>query len=356
MGGLVVRQFMLNHGAQFPQLDQFVSISTPWGGESAAVIGVEHSPAVVPSWRDMQPEGEFLQRLFARPLPPTVTHTLLFGHRGGYSLLRPTTDGTVTLASQLRPEAQAGAHLVMGFDEDHVSILAAPAVMEQVWRALQSGNREVAASRGRLQAEVEYLGANAAPATSSPPLVILFRSDAEHSPVILPLSHLGPDNPGLVPSGRYDMQVLAYGFRCEPARQRITIAAGELTSVRLKLAPQGVLSGYVGIDGDSLAYPAGSFRPPHPDVVIEKVSLRGAGLSRTLVPQARESSFVWQSYVDSQDAAAGAQFSFVNLAAGEYELEILARGYLPYVGRYQVAPGTPPAVPAIVLRKKGSRP
>lgn len=47
MGGLVVRRFLLDHGEQFPHIGELISLSTPWGGESSATLGVEHSPAVV---------------------------------------------------------------------------------------------------------------------------------------------------------------------------------------------------------------------------------------------------------------------------------------------------------------------
>jgi pimeloyl-ACP methyl ester carboxylesterase len=85
MGGLVARRFLLDHGDQFPEIGHFVSVSMPWGGEPSAALGVKHSPGVVPSWRDMQPAGAFLGELFARDLPAHVSHTLLFGHRGGYN-------------------------------------------------------------------------------------------------------------------------------------------------------------------------------------------------------------------------------------------------------------------------------
>jgi hypothetical protein len=37
-------------------------------------------------------------------------------------------DGVVTLASQLRPEAQDEAARIFGFDEDHASVLSSPQV------------------------------------------------------------------------------------------------------------------------------------------------------------------------------------------------------------------------------------
>lgn len=136
MGGLVVQRFLEDHGAEFPEIGRFITISTPWDGEPRATLGVKHSPAVVPSWRDLQPEGSFVRSLFERPLPEQIDYALFFGHRGGPSLMRPTSDGTVTLASQLRPEAQRRARVVLGFDEDHTSILSSPRVLTEVMRQL----------------------------------------------------------------------------------------------------------------------------------------------------------------------------------------------------------------------------
>ena len=62
MGGLVVRTFLLDRGDLFPQARLFISLSTPWAGEATAELGVKHSPAVVPSWIDMQPQGRFIRR------------------------------------------------------------------------------------------------------------------------------------------------------------------------------------------------------------------------------------------------------------------------------------------------------
>jgi len=46
MGGLVVRSFLVNFGNLFPFVTHFISISTPWGGEQLAEMGVKYSPAV----------------------------------------------------------------------------------------------------------------------------------------------------------------------------------------------------------------------------------------------------------------------------------------------------------------------
>jgi uncharacterized alpha/beta hydrolase family protein len=87
MGGLVVRSFIVNFGEFFPYITNFISISTPWGGEEFAKSRVKYSPAVIPVWRDMQPEGEFIQSIFRKKIPPTIEHFLFFGHKGNRNML-----------------------------------------------------------------------------------------------------------------------------------------------------------------------------------------------------------------------------------------------------------------------------
>lgn len=164
MGGLVVRRCLLDNGANLPQVQRFVTLSTPWAGEASADRGVRLSPAVVPSWRDMQPDGPFMRSLFDRRLPTHVEYALLFGHRGAPGLWRPNNDGKVTLASQLRRAAQEEARVVLGFDEDHVSILASPQVTAQL-HALLDGR---AASSRHPDSPHAGAGSASKPFSSSP--------------------------------------------------------------------------------------------------------------------------------------------------------------------------------------------
>lgn len=125
MGGLVGRQ-LLNTCQEEEECDYvrtFVTISSPFGGAAPAKSGLEHSPVVMPVWRSLNPDGDFLRQLFARPLPPNVTHHMLFGYRNTSTLSTESSDGTVPLGSQLRPVAQRQAVSVLGLDEDHLSIL-----------------------------------------------------------------------------------------------------------------------------------------------------------------------------------------------------------------------------------------
>jgi pimeloyl-ACP methyl ester carboxylesterase len=130
MGGLVVRDLLVEYGALLPAVTVFVSLATPWGGDSFAELSAG-APWVLQSWRDMRPSGSFLQTIFAQRLPSGVDYHLMFSFHGRVSLIRGSNDGTVSVASQLRREAQSDAESVSGFDLDHDGILSSPAVLTE---------------------------------------------------------------------------------------------------------------------------------------------------------------------------------------------------------------------------------
>ena len=132
VGGLVAREFALQHheGTGHHTVQLLVTLCTPWGGDPNAQKGVERAPAVVESWRDVSPSGRFLRHLFLREpelakprrLPDHLAYHLLFGFDRG-SGRGPSSDGVISLESQLRPEAQAEARSLRGFDASHQGIL-----------------------------------------------------------------------------------------------------------------------------------------------------------------------------------------------------------------------------------------
>jgi pimeloyl-ACP methyl ester carboxylesterase len=137
MGGLVARGFVLHHDASDPHhvVTMLVTISSPLGGMASAGEGVAKSPVVVRSWYGLAPGSDYLEGLYyedpkthtkRRRLPARIAYHLMFGFKGGGR--DGSSDGVVSVASQLRPEAQEEARTIRGFDEDHTSILASPAV------------------------------------------------------------------------------------------------------------------------------------------------------------------------------------------------------------------------------------
>ncbi|MFP5391022.1 MAG: lipase family alpha/beta hydrolase [Gammaproteobacteria bacterium] len=346
MGGLVVRSLLGNPDFPFPAAKAFISISTPWGGDAMADTGVDYSPAVIPSWRDVRSKGRFIGALFERPLPRELEYTLFFGHGGKYSLLRSAnTDGAITLASQLRPAAQAEARLVKGFNEDHVGILSSAEVFRQYERVLAGADKTfhaAAAGKGSVRLAFDYEQADDAP--RSAPALLLTPQDKTQQPIALPIqpgdngSQLGP-----FPPGQYSASLVAYGFRSTPSQLPVTIAADATPRLAFSLAPQGVFSGYIGAElnaSDSLAArAAGSYRAPHRDLHIESITLSSGADTRRLTPADDVQDRTLESYLAGRDYAHQSSFSFVGLAAGEYELTIKARGYQVYRKTYRIVPG-----------------
>ena len=130
MGGLVSRGFLLRYRESGrAAVPLFVSIATPWDGHKAAEYGTK-APAVVRVWIDMAPGSAYLKSIYEKD--PGVPHYLLFTFRQEGVSLGEASDGTVTVASQLRPAAQQGAARVEGYNETHMSVLESRAVADRL--------------------------------------------------------------------------------------------------------------------------------------------------------------------------------------------------------------------------------
>jgi pimeloyl-ACP methyl ester carboxylesterase len=139
MGGLVSRAFIQKYYENTGRADVnvFVSISTPWDGDDLAALAVNHAPVVVHSWEDVASGSPFLTGLFyadsqrlrtRRSVRALLAYYLVFTYQRNSLSPGASGDGVVTLASQLRPEAQDEAARIFGFDEDHASVLSSPQV------------------------------------------------------------------------------------------------------------------------------------------------------------------------------------------------------------------------------------
>lgn len=146
MGGLVARGFLLRGEPDRLHIPLFISLSTPWSGHSAAQIGLDLSPAAVRSWHDLAPASDYLQSLFytqaavRRSLPERTQHQLLFSFKKGSGSFGESSDQVVTVASELRAEAQDEAAGVYGFDDTHMGILEDPQVSLRVNKLLDAAS------------------------------------------------------------------------------------------------------------------------------------------------------------------------------------------------------------------------
>jgi pimeloyl-ACP methyl ester carboxylesterase len=142
MGGLVARGYLgkCSRDDACGYLRSYVSLASPYGGNTAAANGARYSPVVMPVWTSLAPDSQFLATLFDQPLPDQASHYLLFTYRNGGGLNRESGDGTIPLSSQLRPAAQDQATLVHGFNNTHMDVLQNPDVLKRIGVLLDKGN------------------------------------------------------------------------------------------------------------------------------------------------------------------------------------------------------------------------
>ena len=140
MGGLLARGYMqrCESSQDCDYLRAYVSLATPFGGNAAAASGVKYSPVVMPVWKSLAPNSDFLNGLYRHNLPKNSAHYLLFAYRNGGGLGGESGDGVIPLSSQLYPPVQAQAARVYGFNDGHMNILQDPEVQMRL-RELLAG-------------------------------------------------------------------------------------------------------------------------------------------------------------------------------------------------------------------------
>ena len=143
MGGLIARSAVnlaVQKGREHEIPRLLVTISTPWGGHQGAQNALDYSPiGIIPSWVDLAPESSFQKKLFEIQLPSTVDHYLFFSYKGGLNIFSDVSnDGVVTLASQLKINVQNSAKKILGFKEDHASILTSQDMIAALNRILKT--------------------------------------------------------------------------------------------------------------------------------------------------------------------------------------------------------------------------
>jgi len=352
MGGLITRSFLVDYGQQFPSIKKFISISTPWSGDSLAEQGVKYSPGVVPAWKDMGPQSEFAQSIYRKALPTGIDYALFFGHRGNRNPLRPNNDGVVTLASQLDPRVQTEAKMVCGFDEDHSSILTSQqvaALLSTVLAPPPQTKDAAGASSGMLTVHFST-AAPLEPQTGWPVLSLVPEGQEAAEPLFLNLS--GRDSGqsfGPFPAGDYRVSLWMDSFRAKPAQRLVTIGAKEAAAVDFELLPEGNVAGAITRkfynDGD----PAGIIPAPGDDLAIRTIRLSGEGDDRVLIPARGEHFNTFAHYQAGNDWAYKTAFVFFHVPQGTYALTVEADGYERYTEQRVVIPGQPSSGKGIEL-------
>jgi pimeloyl-ACP methyl ester carboxylesterase len=141
VGGLVSLSAINKLSAEaFPaSLKLYCSFSTPYGGDEAAKKWIDNAPVVVPSWRDIGAPSAFLADLISRPFPTKLPFYLYFSYHDSSKFnLGESSDGSVSLRSQLIPAIQAKATRVIGVNETHIGILNSETTRDSFFRLLDT--------------------------------------------------------------------------------------------------------------------------------------------------------------------------------------------------------------------------
>jgi pimeloyl-ACP methyl ester carboxylesterase len=129
MGGLVTRSFVKQYVERYPDqaanLQFVMTVNSPMRGLKSARMGVNTSPVVVPSWRDIALESEFVEELLEWSWPSEVPYHLVFSFKEGSG-----GDGVVPLQSQIPWQLQEEAVRTYGFMNDHVGTLRDDSFLE----------------------------------------------------------------------------------------------------------------------------------------------------------------------------------------------------------------------------------
>lgn len=131
MGGLVSKSLIKKLNKTDKVVNLFITLSTPWNGHDGA-SNTEKLPYYIPSWNDMKKNSRFLLSLKNDAIFKDVEHYLFFGYKGKMTLYGRDNDGTISLESQLSEYAQNSASSIIGFNENHASILISKKVSKRI--------------------------------------------------------------------------------------------------------------------------------------------------------------------------------------------------------------------------------
>jgi pimeloyl-ACP methyl ester carboxylesterase len=122
MGGLVTRSFAkkyIEHNSDnSKRLSLVMTVNSPMAGMADAASGVQNSPIVVPSWRDVEPESKFLKGIHSWNWPKEIPYYLVISYIDGES-----DDGVVPLQSQVPLKLQLESKHIYVFNNDHTGTL-----------------------------------------------------------------------------------------------------------------------------------------------------------------------------------------------------------------------------------------
>jgi pimeloyl-ACP methyl ester carboxylesterase len=138
MGGLVTLSFIKKYqsGGGDAKITFAMTINSPIGGMNSAKTGVDHSPVVVPSWRDVATGSPFIKDLESWSWPAEIPYHLVFSYMSGED-----GDGVVPLISQIPSYLQKRAVRLYGYNDGHASVLKNDLFLKDLNLTLKNASR-----------------------------------------------------------------------------------------------------------------------------------------------------------------------------------------------------------------------
>jgi pimeloyl-ACP methyl ester carboxylesterase len=335
MGGLVGRSFIVDYGRYFPSVKLFVSLATPWGGDRMAEYGVNQSPAVVPCWIDMQPDGAFMRSLYRTKLPENVSFYMFYGYRGSRNPFRSNNDGTIALSSLLDHRPQSEARMNYAFNEDHDSILSSREVVDQYNTLIntfsQMEHPSMERAGGYLNIRISY----DSPRKGGEPLhsLILQPVGKKHAATVTYISAEDKATTvGPFPPGDYLASLLDAAAKPATRYVPVTIVNNCTRELDFTFVPDAVIEGYVTDSVKPKGWTAGM---PQERVTIQSIALKGGQTHRLLHILEGKDVNLAEHMIQRIDYYYNGYFVFYGLPEGEYELAVRAKGYRPFATKYR---------------------
>lgn len=346
LGGLVSRSFLNDYGQMFPQIKLFVALATPWGGAEMAKYGVQQSPAVIPSWMDLQPDSPFIQSLYAKKLPDTVDFYIFYGYRGSRNPFRANNDNTIRLSSLLDWRSQSEAKMVYAFDEDHAGIMNSPeallqynTILNQIGKTKQQ-SPEQAGGYLKVDFAYDYPSGKA----KHWPILALDSIENQHPGARI---YLSPSDNGKVvgpfPVGNYRATLYSDGAKPDKTKVAISIDSQTTKTLDFVFTPDGIVAGNVASvinpSDHSVGMPPDHYLPAEQKIKIESIRLQGNGIFRSVEPSAEKNTGLIEPLFSRSDFCFNGSFQFFGLPAGTYDVVIKAEGYAAVSEKFYVNPG-----------------
>ena len=143
MGGLVSKGMIYQADETLlEKMNVFVTMSSPFGGHSAAAAGIKWAPVTAPVWWAMAPGSTYLTTIDGLDLTNGPAHHLVYTYSEETGGPRAEDDGVVTVDSQLADSARANAVGIYGIADNHTGVTSNPCVTGLVWNVLAGGTDE----------------------------------------------------------------------------------------------------------------------------------------------------------------------------------------------------------------------